>query len=513
MNVVRKIYTNDEVSRHNNKESNWIIIENMVFDVTEFNFHPGGQIPLANEAGKDVTEIFYSLHRREVLAKYKNKLCIGFISKKEDKKEEIFSQTPVGELPHIQGFHSTYYTVDHVKFHRTIRSWIKNNLKSRLEKDEISGKFPKKDLYEKVGKTGITALRSGVIYKIPSTRLLGIWKGSDLNYFHEAILHQEIGRLGTHGSSDGLFAGMAIGIPPLAYFGSKRVQVNLLTPVLMGKKNICLAITEPYVGSDVANLKTVAKISTCKGYYLVNGNKKWITSGMTSDYFTTAVRTGPRGLRGISMLVIPKTQGVSTTKIKVSTYSSAAATSYIEFNNVKVPRENLLGKENKGFKIVVFNFNHERWMISIQTIGGCRDVIQECLRWSLQRKVFGKSLLEQPVIRNKLGVMIARLEATQHYADWITYQMNAMNPKQQFKLLGGPTALLKLQSTQTTEFVTSEACQIFGGRAITLGGMGKFVQRARSQIKNSTIYGGSEEIMADLGVRQLAKLMDPEARL
>jgi len=109
--------------------------------------------------------------------------------------------------------------------------------------------------------------------------------------------------------------------------------------------------------------------------------------------------------------------------------------------------------------------------------------------------------------------MIARLEATQHYSDWITHQMNTMNPKQQFRLLGGPTALLKLQSTQTAEFVTSEACQIFGGRAVTVGGMGKFIQRARAQIKNSTIYGGSEEIMADLGVRQLAKLMDPEAKL
>lgn len=207
----------------------------------------------------------------------------------------------------------------------------------------------------------------------------------------------------------------------------------------MGKKNICLAITEPYVGSDVANLKTVAKISSCKQHYVVSGNKKWITSGMNSDYFTTAVRTGSKGLRGISMLVIPRVLGVNTTKIKVSTYSSAAGTSYIEFDNVKVPQENLLGKENKGFKIVVFNFNHERWMIAVQTIGGCRDVIQECLRWSMQRKVFGKSLLKQPVIRNKLGVMIARLEATQHYADWITHQMNTMNPKQQFKLLGGPT--------------------------------------------------------------------------
>merc|ERR1712048_1232756 len=111
--------------------------------------------------------------------------------------------------------------------------------------------------------------------------------------------------------------------------------------------------------------------------------------------------------------------------------------------------------------------------------------------------------------RNKLGVMLARVEATQALADTITYQMKTMNFKQQYKYLGGPTALLKLQATQTTEFVTSEACQIFGGRAVTYGGMGGNVQRARAQIKNSTIYGGSEEIMADLAVRQFTKQMDP----
>merc|ERR1712224_598671 len=88
LNLQETIYTYEEVSKHNSRENNWIIIENMVFDVTKFNFHPGGQIPLISEAGKDVTELFYSLHRREILAKYKDKLCIGLIGKSIKKKKK-----------------------------------------------------------------------------------------------------------------------------------------------------------------------------------------------------------------------------------------------------------------------------------------------------------------------------------------------------------------------------------------------------------------------------------------
>merc|ERR1712100_774294 len=88
-----------------------------------------------------------------------------------------------------------------------------------------------------------------------------------------------------------------------------------LLHLYMGKKNICLAITEPYVGSDVANLYTRANKSKCGNYYFINGIKKWITGGMVADFFTTAVRTGKKGYRGVSALVIPRTLNVKTTHI------------------------------------------------------------------------------------------------------------------------------------------------------------------------------------------------------
>ncbi|KAI8920675.1 acyl-CoA dehydrogenase [Entophlyctis helioformis] len=237
---------------------------------------------------------------------------------------------------------------------------------------------------------------------------------------------------------------------------------------------------------------------------------QWITNGVDCDYFTTAVRTGP-GAGGISMLLIERSDGLETKKIKTS-YSSAAGTSYVIMENVKVPVENLLGKEGGGFQVIMYNFNHERWLIICGILRITRLVVEECFKWANQRKVFGKSLLEQPVIRNKLAHMIAEVEAVQNWLENLTYQMTQMSYKEQSIKLAGPIALLKLQCTRVAHNVSDNACQIFGGRGITKTGMGRVIEAFQRTYKFGAILGGSEEIMADLGVRQAMKGM-PNARL
>jgi alkylation response protein AidB-like acyl-CoA dehydrogenase len=118
----------------------------------------------------------------------------------------------------------------------------------------------------------------------------------------------------------------------------------------------------------------------------------------------------------------------------------------------------------------MYNFNHERWFIVAGIVSATRHVIEECFKWSNQREVFGKSLLEQPVIRNKLASMTSQVEAVHSWLESITFQMTKMSYKQQAVLLAGPTALLKLLSTRVATHVSDEACQIFGGRAITKTG-------------------------------------------
>ncbi len=100
------------------------------------------------------------------------------------------------------------------------------------------------------------------------------------------------------------------------------------------------------------------------------------------------------------MLLIERQEGVETTQIKTS-YSTTAGTAYIKFDDVKVPVENLLGVEDQGFSVIMTNFNHERWMITTFSVRTGRMVVEECLKWANQRRVFGKKLIEQPVIRQK----------------------------------------------------------------------------------------------------------------
>lgn len=140
-------------------------------------------------------------------------------------------------------------------------------------------------------------------------------------------------------------------------FAQPELKNRIMGPCMRGEKMICLAITEAFAGSDVQGLQTRAVLTDDGKHYIVNGTKKWITNGTFSDYFATACRTD----KGLTMLLIERDfGGVETKQIRTS-YSTAAGTAYVTFENVKVPVGNVLGKVNDGLKVVLSNFNHERW--------------------------------------------------------------------------------------------------------------------------------------------------------
>jgi alkylation response protein AidB-like acyl-CoA dehydrogenase len=127
------------------------------------------------------------------------------------------------------------------------------------------------------------------------------------------------------------------------------------------------------------------------------------------------------------------------------------------------------------------------------------------MRYAFKRKTFGKLLIEHPVIRLKLAHMARQVEATHAQLEAITYQMSVMTYQEQSKVLGGPIALLKAQSTTVFEYCAREASQIFGGLSYTRGGQGEKVERLYREVRAYAIPAGSEEIMLDLGVRQATK--------
>lgn len=142
-----------------------------------------------------------------------------------------------------------------------------------------------------------------------------------------------------------------------------------------------------------------------------------------------------------------------------------------------------------------------------------RTVVEECLKWSHQRMVFGKPLIQQPVIRQKLSKMIQYVEATQAWIEGITYQMCKMPYDEQSKHLSGPIGLLKVFCTRAGHEIADESIGIFGGRGLTQTGMGRVIEMFNRTNKFDAVLGGTEEILGDLGVRQAMKFMPVGAKL
>lgn len=170
-----------------------------------------------------------------------------------------------------------------------------------------------------------------------------------------------------------LGGGITIGLAPVLKFGDKELKEEIAPKVFRGEASISLAISEPWAGSDVANLKTTAVL---KGdNFIVNGAKKWITGGLWANWFTTAVRTSDKGMNGISILVIPSNlKGVSVRHMKCQGVW-ASGTSYISFENVEVPKRYLVGEIDEGFKLIMYNFNHERLHFGFMAEGVLRNTI------------------------------------------------------------------------------------------------------------------------------------------
>ncbi|KAK7754860.1 hypothetical protein SLS62_003174 [Diatrype stigma] len=509
-----KTFTRAEVAKNNTEDSLWFIIDSKVYDATEFvDAHPGGESVLRQVGGQDATTDFYNLHRHEVLQKYAN-LCIGTV---EGETPAVLTPAPgdLSPVPYAEplwlapAYKSPYYNDSHRRLQRAMRIFTETEVAPEAAAREADGKYISQALVDRMAAKGVLHMRLGPGKHLHGVELLdGAVRGEEFDYFHDLIMSQEGVRANARGFQDGTLSGMVIGLPcVMNYMPDARRRAALMAEVLGGRKYMCLAITEAFAGSDVAGLRTTATKTADGRHYVVNGTKKWITNGAFSDYFVTGVRTE----KGLSVLLIERGEGVETKPIKTS-YSPAAGTAYVTFDNVKVPVENLLGEENKGIYVILSNFNHERWTMACASVRQSRTVVEECLKWSNQRLVFGKRLIDQPVIRQKLAKMIALVEANQAWLETITYQMCNMPYKEQAKHLGGPIGLLKMSITRAAHEVADEAVQIFGGRGLTQTGMGRVVEMFHRTYKFDAILGGAEEVLADLGVRQ-AMARFPNAKL
>lgn len=203
-----------------------------------------------------------------------------------------------------------------------------------------------------------------------------------------------------------------------------------------------------------------------------------ITNGIWSTYSTMAVRTSGPGPAGLSLLLVPLLDhpGVSMRRLKVSGQNSGGTT-FIELDDVKVPVENLIGEEGMGMKYIMTNFNHERLSLAISVTRSARVALSAAFEYCLQREAFGKTLMDQPVVRHRLARCGAMLESQWAWVEQFVYQMTKMTKSEADVELGGLTALAKAQAGMVLDECARCAVLMFGGNGFTTTGRGEIVTR------------------------------------
>src|SRR3954453_21693554 len=310
-------------------------------------------------------------------------------------------------------------------------------------------------------------------------------QGGDV--LHEAVLAEELARCGSGGLAAGVGAHVNIATPPIARFGTEDQKRRYLAPAIAGEKIAALAITEPDAGSDVAGLKTHAR--RVDGGWLLNGSKMFITNGVRAHVWVTAARTTSEGgHHGLSFFLVDRQDGVRASKIDKLGWH-ASDTALMSFDDAFVPEENLLGRENEGFYLIMANFQWERLVMALGAVGAMQVAYDKTVAFAKERRAFGKALTGLQVLRHKL----AEVATTLHAGRCVTY--DALR-----RFVAGQDAVKEVTMaklvTQRACFDVMDTClQIHGGA----GYMEEYeIERMARDARLGPIGGGTDEIMREI---------------
>ena len=369
-----------------------------------------------------------------------------------------------------------YFTNEHDLFRESLRDFLNKEVKGNIEKWEFDQKIPK-EIWKKMGDQGFLGLCYPEKYG-----------GANLDFFFDVILFEEMSKMNSGGFVITQQVVQCMSSPYILKYGSEILKEKYLPGIISGELIGCIGITEPDTGSDVKNIKTRAED---KGdYFLINGSKTFITNGMYGDFVVTVVKTDSNiGAKGISLVVIDlNSKGINRTKInKLGWHSSDTAE--ISFDNVKVPKENLVGEKGKGFYYLMNGLQLERLIFVPSCIGAMEYAMSESIKYMKQRKSFGKTIDQFQVLRHKIATLSSKIESLKVFGYYCCelYNKNEYDVKL--------CSMAKLLATELHEKVSTECLQFFGGN-----GFSEEYPMARMyrDSRVGTIGAGTSEIMKEI---------------
>ncbi len=348
---------------------------------------------------------------------------------------------------------------------------------------EVDGMVPR-DVLRRMGALGFLAMRHPEEHG-----------GAGLGAMASLILSEELGRATFGGFSATVMVHTDMASPHLARYGNAAQKARYLPAICRGESITAVAVTEPGAGSDVAGLSTRAVRD--RADYVLNGAKMFITNGVHGDLFFVAARTDPgvKGSRGISIFIVEKgTPGFSVSRRLDKHGWRCSDTAELVFDDCRVPAENLLGEENKGFYAIMDNFQNERLVLSGMAIGEAAKALEITLDYLKERTAFDAKLWDKQAIRQRLAMLAAQVEAARQLAYHVAWL------DEQGEDCVAEVSMLKAMSAEVANRTLYDCVQFHGG----MGYMREStIERMSRDARLLPIGGGATEVMLEEVAKRL----------
>ncbi|MCP9200405.1 acyl-CoA dehydrogenase family protein [Gramella sp. GC03-9] len=382
-----------------------------------------------------------------------------------------------------------YSSEEHKMTRKMIQDFINNEIEDQIEDWEKNG-MVSREIWERAGELGLLCMDMPEEYG-----------GGGMDFSFSALFMEEMGRKGITGPGFSLHSDIIA--PYILKYGTEAQKKKYLPQMASGKLITSLGMTEPDCGSDLQAIKTKA---VDKGdHYLVSGQKTFITNGYLSDMSLVAVKTNlgtPK--ESISLLLMESTsegfeKGVPFKKIGMK----AQDTCELFFDQVKVPKDNLLGEEGSGFKIMMTELARERLVVALNAIGGAQGAIEQTIEYTSTRTAFKQPVAAFQNTQFKLAECATQLQIHQAFLDRCTRLLSKN------RLTAESASMAKYSATEMHHKVVDECLQLFGG----YGYIWDYpIARMYADNRVARIYAGTNEIMKVLIARGLFKELFQEMR-